>query len=75
VPKATFDFHALDSGGGVSSPIAWSVMTPRPGRVAQVFDMPVAPSRTVAARAPVEFGRLCLAIDEALLARSPAPLA
>jgi len=50
------------------------VMTPRPGRVAQVFDVPMPRPRTVAARASVEFGRLCLAIYEALHARGPAPL-
>ena len=49
-------------------------MTPRPGRVAQIFDVPMPRPRTVAARASVEFGRLCLAIYEALHARGPAPL-
>ena len=42
------------------------VMTPRPGRVAKVFDVPLARPRTVAARAAVEFGRLALEIYETL---------
>ena len=50
------------------------VMTPRPGRVAQVFDVPLSRPRTVAARASVEFGRLSLAIYETLHVRGPAPL-
>jgi NitT/TauT family transport system ATP-binding protein len=50
------------------------VMTPRPGRVAHVFDVPLPRPRTVAARATVEFGRLSLAIYETLDVRGPVPL-
>ena len=44
------------------------VMTPRPGRVARVVDVPLARPRTVATRAAPEFGALALAIHEALSA-------
>ena len=47
------------------------VMTPRPGRVAKVFDVPLARPRTVAARAAVEFGRLALEIYETLNVQAP----
>ena len=50
------------------------VMTPRPGRVAQVFDVPMPRPRAVVARASIEFGRRCLAMYEALHARGPVPL-
>ncbi len=46
------------------------VMTPRPARVAKVFDVPLTRPRTVAARASVEFGRLALEIYQALHARA-----
>jgi NitT/TauT family transport system ATP-binding protein len=42
------------------------VMTPRPGRVARVVDVPLARPRTVATRAAPEFGALSLTIHEAL---------
>jgi NitT/TauT family transport system ATP-binding protein len=42
------------------------VMTPRPGRIADVIDVGLARPRTVATRASAEFGRLCLAIYEML---------
>jgi NitT/TauT family transport system ATP-binding protein len=42
------------------------VMTPRPGRVARIVDVPLARPRTVATRAAPEFGALALAIHEAL---------
>jgi NitT/TauT family transport system ATP-binding protein len=42
------------------------VMTPRPGRVADVVDVRLARPRTVGTRASAEFGRLCLAIYEML---------
>jgi NitT/TauT family transport system ATP-binding protein len=44
------------------------VMTPRPGRVARIVDVPLARPRTVATRAAPEFGALALAIHEALSA-------
>jgi NitT/TauT family transport system ATP-binding protein len=45
------------------------VMTPRPGRVARVFDVPLGRPRTVAARADPVFGALALAIHETLTGR------
>jgi NitT/TauT family transport system ATP-binding protein len=47
------------------------VLTSRPGRVAKIFDVPLARPRTVAARATAEFGRLALEIYEALHATPP----
>jgi len=44
------------------------VMTPRPGRVARTFDVPLPRPRTVAARADPVFGALALAIHETLTA-------
>jgi ABC-type nitrate/sulfonate/bicarbonate transport system ATPase subunit len=43
-------------------------MTPRPGRVARTFDVPLPRPRTVAARADPVFGALALAIHETLTA-------
>ena len=45
------------------------VMSPRPGRVTQVFDIPLARPRTPATRGSAEFGRLALAIHETLAQR------
>jgi NitT/TauT family transport system ATP-binding protein len=42
------------------------VMTPRPGRVARVFDVPLPRPRTVTSRAGADFGALTLAVHEAL---------
>ncbi|MGH7299743.1 MAG: ABC transporter ATP-binding protein [Candidatus Rokuibacteriota bacterium] len=42
------------------------VMTPRPGRLARVFDVPLPRPRTVASRATPAFGALTLAVHEAL---------
>jgi len=42
------------------------VMTPRPGRLARVFDVPLARPRTVASRAAADFGALTLAVHGAL---------
>jgi len=42
------------------------VMTPRPGRLGRVFDVPLPRPRTVASRAVPEFGALTLAVHEAL---------
>ncbi len=42
------------------------VMTPRPGRLGRVFDVPLPRPRTVATRAVPEFGALTLAVHEAL---------
>ena len=42
------------------------VMTPRPGRVARVYEVPLPRPRTAASRARPEFGALTLAIHEAL---------
>jgi NitT/TauT family transport system ATP-binding protein len=44
------------------------VMTPRPGRVARTFDVPLPRPRTVAGRADPAFGALALAIHETLTA-------
>ncbi len=48
-----------------------AVMTPRPGRVARVFDVPLPRPRTMAQRADPAFGRLALEIYETLHARAP----
>jgi NitT/TauT family transport system ATP-binding protein len=45
------------------------VMTPRPGRIAEVLDVPIPRPRTVETRASAEFGRLSLAIYEMLSLR------
>jgi NitT/TauT family transport system ATP-binding protein len=42
------------------------VMTPRPGRLARVFDVSLARPRTVPSRATAAFGALTLAVHEAL---------
>ncbi|MGH7332049.1 MAG: ABC transporter ATP-binding protein, partial [Candidatus Rokuibacteriota bacterium] len=42
------------------------VMTPRPGRLARVFEVPLPRPRTVASRATTAFGALTLAVHEAL---------
>jgi NitT/TauT family transport system ATP-binding protein len=42
------------------------VMTPRPGRVARIFDVPLGRPRTVASRASADFGALALSIHETL---------
>jgi len=42
------------------------VMTPRPGQVARIFGVALPRPRTVATRADPEFGRLALAVHEAL---------
>ncbi|MBI1847341.1 MAG: ABC transporter ATP-binding protein [Candidatus Rokubacteria bacterium] len=45
------------------------VMTPRPGRIAKVLDVPLPRPRTVETRATADFGALSLKIYEALIAR------
>jgi NitT/TauT family transport system ATP-binding protein len=42
------------------------VMTPRPGRLARIFDVPLPRPRTVAARASTAFGALTLAVHDVL---------
>jgi NitT/TauT family transport system ATP-binding protein len=42
------------------------VMTPRPGRLARVLDVPLPRPRTVPSRATSAFGALTLAVHEAL---------
>jgi len=46
------------------------VMTPRPGRLARAFDVPLPRPRTVASRARADFGALTLAVHEAIGVRS-----
>ena len=46
-----------------------AVMTPRPGRVARLFDVPLDRPRSVATRADPGFGALALAIHETLTGR------
>jgi NitT/TauT family transport system ATP-binding protein len=46
-------------------------MTPRPGRVAKIFDVELPRPRTVERRASAEFGKLSLAVYEALRAVPP----
>jgi NitT/TauT family transport system ATP-binding protein len=45
------------------------VMSPRPGRVTRIFDIPLPRPRTPATRAHAEFGRLALEIHETLAHR------
>jgi len=47
------------------------VMSPRPGRVTKVFDVPLPRPRTPGTRARAEFGRLALEIHETLARRPP----
>jgi NitT/TauT family transport system ATP-binding protein len=47
------------------------IMSPRPGRVAQVFEVGLARPRTVEQRASAEFGKLSLQIYQALKAAPP----
>jgi NitT/TauT family transport system ATP-binding protein len=48
-----------------------AVMTPRPGRIARIFDVPLPRPRTMEVRASPEFGRLTLAIYQTLNVRHP----
>jgi NitT/TauT family transport system ATP-binding protein len=45
------------------------VMSPRPGRLARTFPVPLSRPRTPATRASAEFGRLALEIHETLAGR------
>ncbi|MBI4611318.1 MAG: ABC transporter ATP-binding protein [Candidatus Rokubacteria bacterium] len=47
------------------------VLTPRPGHVARIFDVPLPRPRTVTARAAADFGHLSLAIYETLQGHHP----
>ena len=51
------------------------VMTPRPGRVARMFDVALPRPRTMAQRADPAFGRLALEIYETLMLGEPQPQA
>jgi hypothetical protein len=44
-------------------------MSPRPGRLARTFPVPLSRPRTPATRASAEFGRLALEIHETLAGR------
>jgi NitT/TauT family transport system ATP-binding protein len=48
-----------------------AVMTPRPGRIARIFGVPLPRPRTMEVRASPEFGRLTLAIYQTLNVRHP----
>jgi NitT/TauT family transport system ATP-binding protein len=48
-----------------------AVMTPRPGRIARIFDVPLPRPRTMEVRASPEFGGLTLAIYQTLNVRHP----
>jgi len=47
------------------------VMSARPGRVAKIYDIPLARARSVAMRAQPEFGRLCVDIYDTLKVVEP----
>jgi NitT/TauT family transport system ATP-binding protein len=49
------------------------VMTPRPGRIAATFDVPLPRPRAAETRADPRFGALSVAIYEALTRRAPGP--
>jgi NitT/TauT family transport system ATP-binding protein len=51
------------------------VMTPRPGRVATIFEVGLPRPRTVETRTSAEFGRLALAVYQSLDVRAPGPAA
>ena len=46
-------------------------MSPRPGRITEIFDVPLPRPRTVVLRVSPEFGKLSLAIYEKLSAIPP----
>ena len=59
-----FVTHSIPEAGFLADRVV--VMTPRPGRLARVFDVPHPRPRTVASRAHPDFGALTLAVHESL---------